>query len=332
MMIMWIRQHTTLYKEHTMNFSNLKKSSNNFDALLKQVDKMNGGATFEKEDGADNYWKPTPDKTGNALAVIRFLPGPAVDGDDALPWVRYFDHGFQNKITGKWYIEKSLTTFDQKDPVSEYNSQLWNSSADDNGPERKQARDQKRRLHYVSNIYIVSDPKNPENEGKVFLFKYGKKIFDKIMEKLQPEFQDESPVNVFDFWKGADFKLKIRKVAGYVNYDKSEFDTPQPLMGGDDAKLEGVWKKQYSLKEFIAADKFKSYDELSTKLRGVLSGSASKKAEQMSESDFGGDSEDNTPKTSPKQSKPAKMVEKAPADEDGEEDAMSYFEKLANEE
>jgi len=304
-----------------MSFKDMKKQSQDISRLTGELEKINKGAESYKD---DRIWKPELDQASNGFAVIRFLP--AIQGED-VPWVRIFSHGFQGK--GGWMIENCPTTIGGKCPVCEANSELWNSGSDD---DKNVARDRKRKLSYFSNILVVSDPKNPHNEGKVFLFKYGKKIFDKIMEKLQPEFQDESPVNVFDFWKGADFKLKIRKVAGYVNYDKSEFDTPQPLMGGDDAKLEGVWKKQYSLKEFIAADKFKSYDELSTKLRGVLSGSASKKAEQMSESDFGGDSEDNTPKTSPKQSKPAKMVEKAPADEDGEEDAMSYFEKLANEE
>jgi len=304
-----------------MSFKDMKKQSQDISRLTGELEKINKGAESYKD---DRIWKPELDQASNGFAVIRFLP--AIQGED-VPWVRIFSHGFQGK--GGWMIENCPTTIGLKCPVCEANSELWNSGSDD---DKNVARDRKRKLSYFSNILVVSDPKNPQNEGKVFLFKYGKKIFDKIMEKLQPEFQDESPVNVFDFWKGADFKLKIRKVAGYVNYDKSEFDTPQPLMGGDDAKLEGVWKKQYSLKEFIGADKFKSYDELSTKLRGVLSGSASKKAEQMSESDFGGDSGDNTPKTSPKQSKPAKMVEKAPADEDGEEDAMSYFEKLANEE
>ena len=255
-----------------MGFKDLKKrSQDNISRLTDELNKMNKGAESYKD---DRIWKPELDQASNGFAVIRFLP--PVEGED-VPWVRIFSHGFQGK--GGWFIENCPTTIGGKCPLCESNGELWNSGVED---DKNVARDRKRKLSYFSNILVVSDPKNPQNEGKVFLFKYGKKIFDKIMEKIQPEFVDESPVNVFDFWKGADFKLKIRKVAGYVNYDKSEFDTPQPLMGGDDAKLEGVWKKQYSLKEFIGADKFKSYDELSTKLRSVLSGSASKKAEQMS--------------------------------------------------
>ena len=259
-----------------MNFSNLKKQSSKFDNLLKEVDKLHN-PTYEKDDSTDNYWKPTPDKTGNALAVIRFLPGPAVDGDDALPFVRYFDHGFQNKVTGKWYIEKSLTTFDEKDPVSEYNSQLWNSTQDDNSPERKQARDQKRRLHYVSNIYVVSDPKNPENEGKVFLFKYGKKIFDKITKMMNPDLESEPRINPFDLWKGANFKLKMTRQnvnmggrnISFPNYDESVFLTAGPLNENDD-ELESIWKGEYSLKDIIDRKNFKSYDELKRRLDDVM--------------------------------------------------------------
>jgi hypothetical protein len=259
-----------------MNFSNLKKQSSKFDNLLKEVDKLQN-PTYEKDDSTDNYWKPTPDKTGNALAVIRFLPGPAVDGDDALPFVRYFDHGFQNKVTGKWYIEKSLTTFDEKDPVSEYNSQLWNSTQDDNSPERKQARDQKRRLHYVSNIYVVSDPKNPENEGKVFLFKYGKKIFDKITKMMNPDLESEPRINPFDLWKGANFKLKMTRQnvnmggrnISFPNYDESVFLTAGPLNENDD-ELESIWKGEYSLKDIIDRKNFKSYDELKRRLNDVM--------------------------------------------------------------
>jgi hypothetical protein len=259
-----------------MNFSNLKKQSSKFDNLLKEVDKLQN-PTYEKDDSTDNYWKPTPDKTGNALAVIRFLPGPAVDGDDALPFVRYFDHGFQNKVTGKWYIEKSLTTFDEKDPVSEYNSQLWNSTQDDNSPERKQARDQKRRLHYVSNIYVVSDPKNPENEGKVFLFKYGKKIFDKITKMMNPDLESEPRINPFDLWKGANFKLKMTRQnvnmggrnVSFPNYDESVFLTAGPLNENDD-ELESIWKGEYSLKDIIDRKNFKTYDELKRRLDDVM--------------------------------------------------------------
>jgi len=199
------------------------------------------------------------------MAVIRFLPAPAVDGDDALPWVRVFSHGFQGP--GGWYIENSLTTLNQKDPVSEYNSTLWNSGIEAN---KEIARKQKRRLHYISNILVVSDPAHPENEGQVRLFKFGKKIFDKITEAMNPEFADEVPVNPFDLWDGANFKLKIRNVEGYRNYDKSEFADKEPVMGGDDDKLENLWKQEYSLKEFLEEKNFKSYDVLKARLDKVL--------------------------------------------------------------
>jgi hypothetical protein len=309
-----------------MNFSNLKKNSNNFDGLLKQVEKLSN-PTYEKDESTDNYWKPTPDKTGNALAVIRFLPGPAVDGDDALPWVRYFDHGFQNKVTGKWYIEKSLTTFDQKDPVSELNSQLWNSTTDDNGPERKQARDQKRRLHYVSNIYVVSDPKNPENEGKVFLFKFGKKIFDKITKMMNPDLESEAKVNPFDLWKGANFKLKVTRqnvnIGGrnvsFPNYDESVFLTPG-VLSDDDSDLENIWKNEHSLKEIVDPKNFKTYEELKRRLDDVLGLTGSALASRSSvEEDV------------PWADTPKPVVKKAPAPvvEDEEDEDLAMFRKLA---
>jgi hypothetical protein len=210
------------------------------------------------------FWQPEVDKAGNGMAIIRFLPAPAADGDDALPWVRVFNHGFQGP--GGWYIENSLTTLNQKDPVSEYNSILWNSGIEAN---KEIARKQKRRLTYISNILVVSDPKNPENEGQIRLYKFGKKIFDKISEAMNPEFADETPLNPFDFWEGANFKIKIRQVEGYRNYDKSEFDSVTPV-DGDDDKLEALWKKEYSLKEFLEPKQFKSYDTLKAKLDKVL--------------------------------------------------------------
>ena len=251
-----------------MNFANLKKQSKDFSGLLKKVDELNK-PTYDRDDSTDNYWKPTPDKAGNALAVIRFLPGAAVDGDDALPWVQYWDHGFQNKVTGKWYIEKSLTTLGQKDPVSEFNSTLWNASGDDNSPERKQARDQKRRLHYVSNIKVISDPKNPSNEGKIFLFKYGKKIFDKLTKMMNPDLDSEEAINPFDLWKGANFKLKMTRQSGFPNYDESTFLTPGPL-SDDDTELEQIWKTEYSLKDIIDPKNFKTYEQLKARLNDVM--------------------------------------------------------------
>jgi hypothetical protein len=249
------------------NFATLKKSSQDLSRLAKEIEKINQPATSERTEDT-RFWKPEVDKSGNGQAIIRFLPAPAVDGDDALPWVRIFDHGFKGP-SGKWYIENSLTTLNQKDPVSEYNSELWNSTTDDASPARKQARDQKRRLSYISNILVVSDPKNPENEGKVFLYKFGKKIFDKITQAMNPEFEGDKPVNPFDLWAGANFKLRIRQVEGYRNYDMSNFDAPAPI-GGDDDKLEKIWKSEYSLKEFIDPKNFKSYDELKKRLEEVL--------------------------------------------------------------
>jgi hypothetical protein len=249
------------------NFATLKKSSGALDRLSKEIEKLNTPASGEKK-GDDRFWKLERDKSGNGSAVIRFLPPSAIDGDDALPWVRVFDHGFKGP-SGKWYIENSLTTLNQKDPVSEYNSQLWNASTDDQSWQRKQARAQKRRLHYISNIYVVSDPKNPDNEGKVFLFKFGKKIFDKITMAMNPEFEGDEAVNPFDFWKGANFKIRIRTVDGYPNYDQSLFDASRPLKD-DDAELERIWNKQHSLKEFVDPKNFKSYEELKRRLDEVL--------------------------------------------------------------
>ena len=245
------------------DFSSLKRNRNSFDKLTKAIESINTPAEGSKDD--DRFWQPETDKAGNGMAVIRFLPAPAADGDDALPWVRVFNHGFQGP--GGWYIENSLTTLNQKDPVSEHNSVLWNSGIEAN---KEIARKQKRRLHYVTNVYIVSDPKNPENEGQIRLYKFGKKIFDKITEAMNPEFEDEKAINPFDFWEGANFKIKIRQVEGYRNYDKSEFDSPSALLDGDDAKLEALWKKQHSLKEFLDPKNFKSYDVLKAKLDKVL--------------------------------------------------------------
>ena len=261
------------------------------------------------------FWQPEVDKAGNGMAVIRFLPAPAADGDDALPWVRVFNHGFQGP--GGWYIENSLTTLGQKDPVSEYNSTLWNSGIEAN---KEIARKQKRRLTYISNILVVSDPKHPENEGQIKLYKYGKKIFDKINETMNPEFPDEKPVNPFDFWEGANFKLKIRQVEGYRNYDKSEFESPTPLFDGDDDKLEALWKKEYSLKEFLDPKHFKSYDVLKAKLDKVLGFDgeapiARTKAEDAKLKTYDDDVQEI-------------MSKKSPAlDED---DELDYFKSLAN--
>jgi len=248
------------------SFANLKRSRNDLDKLTKAIEDTTSPTSKEAGSKDDTrLWQPTVDKAGNGMAVIRFLPAPAVDGDDALPWVRRFDHGFQGP--GGWYIENSLTTLGQKDPVSEYNTTLWNSGIEAN---KEIARKQKRRLHYIANILVVSDPSNPSNEGQIKLFKFGKKIFDKITEAMNPEFADETPINPFDMWEGANFKLKIRNVEGYRNYDKSEFADKSALLDGDDEKLEALWKKEFSLKEFTDPSNFKSYEVLKAKLDKVL--------------------------------------------------------------
>ena len=249
-----------------MSFASLKKSS--FQDLLAKADNLNKS---EAKSGPDErLWKPEVDKAGNGYAVIRFLPAP--NGED-LPWAQVWTHAFQGP--GGWYIENSLTTLGKKDPVSDLNRELWNSGGE-GSPQRAQARNQKRKLNYYSNIYVVKDSANPENEGKVFLYRYGKKIFDKIMESMQPAFEDETPVNPFDLWKGADFKLKITKVAGFWNYDKSEFDTPSVLGDLNDKDLEGIWKQEHSLSAFTADDQFKSYDELKQRLESTLKGNYNK--------------------------------------------------------
>ena len=289
------------------------KKQNSLDSLLGAAQKES--APQEKKSYVDErLWKPTMDKSGNGYAVIRFLPAP--NGED-LPWVKLWNHAFQGP-TGQWYIENSLTTLGNNDPVSEYNSKLWNSGVES---DKEIARKQKRKLQYYSNIYVVSDSANPQNEGKVFLYRYGKKIFDKIMEAMQPAFEDETPINPFDFWEGANFKLKLRKVDGYWNYDKSEFESVSALSDDDDA-LEEIYGKQYSLAEFTAPSNFKSYDELKTRLDMVLSGTvaANSTVETLME--------DEPTATPTVDTKPAPTVT---VTEDDDDDAMSYFEKLAEE-
>ena len=242
-----------------MSFASLKKKSGSFDKLTQQIEKMS------KPQGAgpdERLWKPGVDKSGNGYAVIRFLPEP--DGED-LPWAQVWSHAFQGP--GGWYIENSLTTLGQKDPVGELNRTLWNSGLDS---DKEIARKQKRKLSYYSNIYVVKDQLNPQNEGKVFLYKYGKKIHDKIVSSMQPQFEDEEPINPFDMWQGADFRIKIQTIGGYWNYDKSDFAAPSTLGGFDDEKLESLWKSQYSLKEFTDPSAFKSYEKLEERLNLVL--------------------------------------------------------------
>ena len=245
-------------------FENLQRNRGKFDKLSKAIEATGTPAEAGSKDDT-RFWQPEVDKAGNGMAIIRFLPSPAIDGDDALPWVRVFTHGFQGP--GGWFIDNCLTTLNDKCPVCEHNSTLWNSGIEAN---KDVARKQKRKLTYMTNILIVSDPSNPSNEGQVRLFKFGKKIFDKINEAMNPEFADETPINPFDLWEGANFKLKIRNVEGYRNYDKSEFADQSALFDGDDAKLEDLWKREFGIKEFSEKKQFKSYEQLKTRLDKVL--------------------------------------------------------------
>ena len=294
-----------------MDFETLKSSSSNFDKLTKALEtNLNPEDQSNKNKYQDDrFWKPELDKTGNGYAVIRFLP--AVEGEE-LPWQRVWSHAFQDK--GGWYIENSLTTLNHKDPVSEENTRLWNTGVDS---DKEIARKRKRKLSYYANILIVSDPKHPENEGQVKLFKFGKKIFDKITEAMQPAFEDEAAINPFDFWKGANFKLKIRKVDGYWNYDKSEFETPT-VVASDDNAIKEIWAKQYALKPFLAPDNFKTYDELKEKLNRVLAGT--RNAETV----------DKTSLPPQSNGKAKSMNDSVDASDD--DDTMSYFSKLAEDE
>jgi len=300
-----------------MSFADLKRSSvSSFEKLTKELQKQN--TTYSNPD-EDKFWKPTVDKAGNGYAVIRFLP-PSENED--LPFVRIWDHGFQGP-TGLWYIEKSLTTLGKPDPVSEHNSVLWNTGLD---ADKEIARKQKRRLGYYSNIYVVKDPGNPANEGKVFLYKYGKKIFDKLNDLMNPSFEDEQPVNPFDLWAGANFKLKVRKVEGYPNYDKSEFDSPAPL-SNDDSELEAIWKKQHSLAELVDPKHFKSYDELKTRLNQVLAlnnAPATIRGVELDEDEY------RAPAPTFKSEAPASAPAARPSVDDDDDD-LDFFKKLAEE-
>ena len=299
-----------------MSFATMKKNRNkSLESLIKETEKINSPSFGNGDD--DRFWRTALDKSGNGYAVIRFLPAPT--GED-VPWVRTFNHGFQGP--GGWYIENSLTTLGQKDPVSEYNTSLWNSGIEAN---KDIARKQKRRLTYISNVYIVKDPSNPENEGTVRLFKYGKKIFDKVNDMMNPTFEDETPRNPFDLWEGANFKMKIRKVDGFSNYDKSEFDNPAPLLE-DENKMEEIWKTQHSLQEFLAPDNFKSYNDLKVKLDKILGTAtvptvANEPSPKLDDPPFDG----GKPFTSTEATQPYVP----PTAETEDEEGLNYFSKLA---
>jgi len=301
-----------------MSFANLKRNRADIASLTKAAEAVGGGQKVSYVD--ERFWKPTVDKAGNGYAVIRFLP--ASEGEE-LPWVRYWDHGFKGP-TGQWYIENSLTTIGKDDPVSEMNSVLWNSGRDE---DKDIARNRKRRLHYVSNILVVSDPSNPSNDGKTFLYTFGKKIFDKVMDVMQPAFADETPVNPYDFWEGSDFKLKIQQVAGYRNYDKSEFSAAKAL-SDDEAKLETIYNTLYSLSEIFDPKNFKTYEELKAKLNRVLGeeGAVMTTAESVSlDETMSAPMQRTAAEPAPQQ--PSFVPQAAGAVDD--DDSLSYFNKLA---
>jgi len=295
-----------------MDFESLKTSSSGFDKLTKALEENLNPEDSKKQNKYqdDRLWKPELDKTGNGYAVLRFLP--ATSGED-MPWVRLWSHAFQGP--GGWYIENSLTTLGHKDPVSEENTRLWNTGVES---DKGIARNRKRKLSYYSNVLIVSDPAHPENEGQVKLFKFGKKIFDKITEAMQPEFDDETPINPFDFWKGANFKLKIRKVDGFWNYDKSEFEGVSAIADNDDS-IKAIWEKQYPLKPFLDASNFKSYEELKEKLNRVITGT--KSTDTVENVDL--------PSTSTATVQSKDSASTAPASDS--DDTLDYFSKLAEE-
>jgi hypothetical protein len=309
-----------------MDIQALRKMRNSdFSKIAGEFEKIANPQSESKSYVDDRFWRLEGDKAGNGTATIRFLP--RVEGDE-LPWVRIFSHGFQGP-TGKWYIENSLTTLGENDPVGELNTKLWNSGSEAN---KEIARKQKRKLSFTANVLIVSDPKHPENEGKVMLFKFGKKIFDKIMDKARPTFEDEKPVNVFDLWEGANFKLRMRKKDGYANYDESVFSEPAPITEDED-KLLAVVNAQHKLTEFTDRKNFKSYDELKKKLEEVLSGDsfASKSAAEIAEQEdrpvrAASEPAKSAPAFTPKASKPAPT-----SVDDDDEDVMAYFEKIAKE-
>jgi hypothetical protein len=306
-----------------MSFANLKKNSQSaIDKISKEMTKLTSKGNYED----DRFWTLERDKSGNGYAVIRFLP--PVEGED-IPWVRVFSHGFQGK--GGWFIENCPTTLGKKCPVCEGNNELWNSGIESN---KGIARDRKRKLSYIANILVVSDPTNKDNDGKVFLFKFGKKIFDKLQDAMNPTTPDETKINPFDFWQGANFKLKAAMVDGYVSYEKSAFQAPSELLDGDDKKLESLWKTQYPLQPFVAPDQFKAYEELKGRMDQVLHGGASEgsamKAEEAVPEDFRSKMKTKTPAMD---EAPAKKPAKAPAkaaSDDEDEDAFAYFKKLAD--
>jgi hypothetical protein len=295
---------------------NIRSTRMDISKMVQAAQAVSGGETQSNSNQDPRRWQPTRDKAGNGYAIIRFLPAP--EGND-LPWVRYWDHAFKGP-TGQWYIEKSLTSLGQQDPLSELNSKLWNSGIEGN---KTTVRERKRNLRYVANVLILQDPAAPENEGQVKLYRFGKKIFDKIMEAMQPQFPDEKPVNPFDFWEGADFTLKIRKVDGYPNYDASVFKSPAPLFDGDDDRLTEVFSKVYDLNEFVDPANYKTYDQLKSRLAIVLGEVAQVTAQQEA------DLSRATPAYEPRAAEPQSYRESEPTTSADDDDTMAYFARLA---
>ena len=312
-----------------MSFAALKKNSNSsFEKLTRELEKV--ASTQQGSSGDDRFWKPEMDKSGNGYAVIRFLPAP--EGED-LPWAKVFSHAFQGP--GGWYIENSLTTINKSDPIGELNRELWNSGRDS---DKEIARKQKRKLSYYSNIYVVRDPLHPENEGQVFLYKFGKKIYDKIIGAMQPEFEDETPINPFDFWQGADFKLKIKKVAGYWNYDSSEFASVSTLGNYEDSQLEEIYSKTHSLSAFTDASNFKTYEELQKRLNTVLNTKKQPRVDMETEENELEDMSEGRGFNAPDITMSARVTpptpepvreEVKPRESTDDDDALSFFANLA---
>jgi hypothetical protein len=287
-----------------MSFAALKNNRTDLSKLVAQAQETSGTQT-QRQSEDTRFWQPTRDKAGNGYAVIRFLPG---DAEAATPWVRYWDHAFKGP-TGQWYIEKSLTSI---------------------GADKAIVRQRKRNLRYIANVLIVSDPSAPENEGQVKLYRFGKKIFDKIMDSMQPQFPDEAPVNPFDMWNGADFTVKIRKVEGYPNYDASAFKAPSAI-SSDDAQLEEIYNKQFDLNEWTDPKNYKTYDELKSRLAMVLGEQAPRTMKQEASLDLDDEIPDfpsASAPTAPTAAQPAVTTAESSMDDD---DTMSYFAKLAAE-
>ena len=306
----------------TMSFEALKRNRTDISKLVQAAEAVGGAGGEKKNYDDERIWKPTVDKAGNGYAVLRFLP--AAEGTD-LPWARYWDHGFKGP-TGLWYIENSLTSIGQPDPVGELNSRLWNSGHEE---DKETARKQKRRLHYVVNALVVEDPSAPQNEGRVVLFKFGKKIFDKIQDLMQPQFPGETPVDPFDLWNGADFQLKIRNVEGYRNYDRSEFKAPSPLFEGDEVQLQAVLNQLHDINQFVDPANYKTYEQLQSKLNEVLGQSAPSTIKHEVAMDTVAEPAPAPVAAAPEVPSSAAATAEEAGDA-GDDDAFSYFQKLAN--